>query len=101
MQFSHSTSAGFFRYAVFIDKYLQQTMHSPHCRFATSEKYMSESGADCISKHSLDGTDMEKMGKYQQQFQAGLLISPEEREMADAVNLTSEHENVIHFLHSQ
>ena len=75
-------------------------MHSPHCRFATSEKYMSESGMDCILEHSLDGTDMKKMGKYQKQFQAGLRISPEKREMADMPNLTPEHTNVIHFLHS-
>jgi len=73
-------------------------MHSPHRRSATSEKYMSESELDCISEHSLSETDMKEIGKYQQQFQAGRLSSPDERDMVDVMNLTSGHENVIYFV---
>jgi hypothetical protein len=87
MQLLHRTSAGFFKSGVLMDKYSQQTMHSPQSLPATSEKYVSELGIDGISQHSsLIGTNVEKMGKYQQQFFAGLLTLPEARDMSDGTD---------------
>jgi hypothetical protein len=56
---------------------------------------MSELGTDSILEPSLNGTDMGQMRKYQQQFRAGFLFSPEKREMTNVVNLTSERDVVM------
>jgi hypothetical protein len=83
MQLLHSTSAGFFRPGVLMYRYLQQTMHSPQSRSATSEKYFSAPEKDGMSGISFERNDINEMGRYQQQFHASRITLSDKRDMAD------------------
>ncbi|RJX30953.1 MAG: hypothetical protein C4516_09465 [Oxalobacter sp.] len=66
-----------------MDKNSQQTMHSPHSLPGTKEKYESEREIGGMAQSSTSGDDIKKVGKYQQQFWAGLLTLPDAKEMTD------------------